>query len=125
MKHLLFELIFPSIGSWNGKFTGANKKYYRTKSYTKDQESIYKKMLSKRKYTHNFCDGWVAQITIREIQSKEKKTYEKASAGFLGYEWMIADIEKYGRIRSQAEIAQHRRLKNITNKDNKNADKKI
>jgi len=102
MKAMLFKLSMPNIGSWNGKWTGEGNLYCRTRTYKNDEEKL-KKVLLENYHHYNFGDGWSAGVTISEITSDEKRKYNKATKGFYGYEWMIDEIEQYGRIRTVQE----------------------
>lgn len=113
MKHIVYILTMPNIGSWDGKFSGEGRLNCVVKSYNKDS-SIPEKVLSmKYGFHYNFGDGWAANITAKEITVKEKSKYKKESKGFYGYEWMITEIEDCGRIKTLEERQQERRLKNI------------
>jgi hypothetical protein len=96
-----FQLTMPNVGSWNGKWSGANKKYYRvqniSKTWIKKQEH-FKDLLEKGRdsWHHSWNDGWGANVTVEIIDATEAKKRRKESAGFCGYEWMIDNIKYYG-----------------------------
>ena len=103
MKHIAYILTMPGVGSWNGSFTGSRNFYCVTRSY-KNSSHIPAKVLSMESgYIYDFGDGWVSRIKAREIPVVEKPVYNSQSSGFMGYEWMIKEIEKYGRIRTLKE----------------------
>lgn len=113
MKHIVYILTMPNVGSWNGVFTGSGKLHCIIRSYPV-KSNIPKKVLSmKYGYRYDFGDGWTANIKAKEITGKEKPKYKKASKGFFSYEWMIDEIEKYGRIKTLAERRQERALEKI------------
>ena len=92
-----FELTMPNVGSWNGKWTGADKKYYVIKKISKtyiDKQEHFKELKSKGKdsWYYNFGDGWGANIRAEIINSAEASKRRKNSKGFYGYEWMVDSI---------------------------------
>lgn len=109
MKIISFELTMPNVGSWNGKWTGAERKYYVIKSvsekYLKNQEFL-KTLIEKGhdSFYYNFGDGWGANVELQIINSREATIRRKHSAGFCGYEWMIDSILHYGDILSNRQI---------------------
>ena len=92
----------PNIGSWNGKWSGSQKVYYRTKSFLKkNAPSVLLKRLKERSpinYYYNFGDGWGANVSVELVDAKEAKRRNKISSGFCGYEWMIDSIIKNDKI---------------------------
>jgi hypothetical protein len=112
MKHISFELTMPNVGSWNGKWTGADKKYYIVKKFSdKFFKSEIKKLFYKSEgidciegdrkgFYYNFGDGWGANVTIEIIDSKEASKRRKLSKGFAGYDWMVNSIIQHGTIQS-------------------------
>lgn len=110
MEHIVYILTMPNVGSWNGAWTGEKDLHCVVKSYS-EKSDIPKKVLSmKNGYYYNFGDGWGASIKAEKIKGQEKSKYKKRSKGFCGYEWMIAEIEKYGRIKTLEERNQERRI---------------
>lgn len=88
MPRTIFELSMPSNNSWNGKWTGEDRKYTVARNVSK------KKMETLKEYhTYNFGDGWVAGVTVREPKPRERVTNK-----FCGYEWMIDSILLHGKI---------------------------
>jgi hypothetical protein len=102
MKHILYTLSMPNVGSWDGKFTGAGKFYGVVRSYSA-KSAIPAKVLSRGSYYYNFGDGWGASVSCTAVTGKQKPGLKKASAGFMHYDWMIDEIETYGRIKTLAE----------------------
>lgn len=51
-------------------------------------------MLEKGGYIYDFKDGWVASVSIRQVDSKEATKLRRKSKGFRGYDWMIDSIIK-------------------------------
>lgn len=99
-----FQLTMPNVGSWDGKFSGANKKYYHTISVRKKkgegltEELIHKLIEGGGYFTYNFGDGWTAAISMQIVDDAECRRRTKISAGFMGYNWMVDSILKHGKI---------------------------
>lgn len=91
---ICFELTMPNVGSWNGKWTGQESKYYLIKKVSKIKEAE----LHKKSFYYNFGDGWGASIKAEVIDSKEFAKRKRISKGFCGYSWMVDEILEYGRI---------------------------
>ena len=98
-----FELTMPNVGSWNGKWTGADKKYFLIKSLSKIQLSNIDFKENKASFYYNFGDCWGANVTAEIIDAKEAIRRRKNSMGFAGYDWMVAEIIEHGRILSRDE----------------------
>jgi hypothetical protein len=107
-----FQLTMPNVGSWNGKWTGSDRKYYVVKKisdrYMKSKEH-FKALLEKRKdYWHySWNDGWGANVTAEIIDGTEARKRRKETVGFAGYEWMIDSILYYGSIMNTNEMKQY------------------
>ena len=99
----------PNVRSWNGKWTGADKKYYVVQNisttWLKKQEH-FKDLLKdgRDNWHHSWSDGWGANVTAEIIGSPEAKRRRKISSGFCGYDWMIDNIKYYGSTESKKEI---------------------
>lgn len=112
MTTLSFELTMPNVGSWNGKWTGADNKYYVIKKlsdkYVKSKEH-FKELLENKKdiFHYSWNDGWGANIKVELIDGTEAAKRRKLSKGFAGYEWMIDSILYYGSIMNEAECKRH------------------
>ena len=110
MKLISYELTMPNVGSWNGKWTGSENKYYVVEKIDDKtaaklmngakENPIYEGFFERRlvgcsnpKISHyyNFGDGWGANVCLEVIDSKEAAKRRKISKGFLGYEWMEDD----------------------------------
>jgi hypothetical protein len=108
MKILSFELTMPNVGSWNGQWTGADRKYYVINSvsdkYLKSKEH-FKKLLEKGRdsWYYNFGDGWGANVSVQIIDSIEARKRRKLSKGFAGYDWMIDSSVYYGEILNSSQ----------------------
>jgi hypothetical protein len=117
MKTLSFELTMPNVGSWNGKWTGSDKKYFVIRKLDnetadkimKDAKStpIYEGFFQpklvgysplRENYYYNFGDGWGANICVEQVDAKEASRRRKKSIGFYGYEWMVDSIIRFGDI---------------------------
>ena len=92
----------PNTGSWNGKWSGAEKKYYIIKTFT---NGVFKNTVDKlldgktsNRFYYNFGDGWGANVEMQIIDAKEATKRRKLSNGFCGYDWMIDSILIKGKI---------------------------
>jgi hypothetical protein len=95
-----FELTMPNVGSWNGKWTGADKRYYLFKTLRKSLGMAFMKLEDRRSWHYNFGDGWGANVSAVIVTSAEKKRRAKLSKGFCGYEWMVDSILKHDTIQA-------------------------
>lgn len=86
---LIAELSMPSNNSWNGRWSGQENKYTVAINAT---EKRAKELLGS--YRYSFGDGWVACVTIRKPEYREKATNK-----FCGYNWMIDSIRQHGEIK--------------------------
>jgi hypothetical protein len=97
-----FELTMPNVASWNGKWSGADKKYYRIKSFLskKDKERITELLNGRDRssWYYRWEDGWGASVIVEIVDASEARKRQNKSAGFCGYEWMISSILKHGEI---------------------------
>jgi len=85
----------PSRGSWDGKWSGEGKPYVVVRTMTTPPK------LSR--YSYDFGDGWAATVVVREVTSPAARKLRRDSLGFNGYDWMVEEIVKYGRIRTLEE----------------------
>ena len=95
---LSFELSMPSNNSWNGKWSGANRKYVRVIDFGTSKKTAERMRKLIGYHTYSFGDGWRAGITVKEVDNVEAKALKKQSAGFCGYDWMIDSLRYYGKI---------------------------
>lgn len=101
MTYICFTLSMPRNNSWNGKWTGDEKFYARTRKFT---DKAAAKILSKGSYGYNFGDGWYANIDVKEVTGADKRKIDKKTSGFCGYEWMIDSIYYYGDIYAKPPV---------------------
>lgn len=102
---LSFSLSMPNVGSWNGKWSGENKKYVIVKTFRAKKDIIKAEELAKKGYFHySWPDGWGAGITVRQISSIKARQLRKESQGFCGYNWMVDTILKYGKPMADHEV---------------------
>lgn len=104
-----FELTMPKAGSWNGKWSGENDKYFVIKTVSKkyfDNNKYFETLRKNNRdsWEYNFGDGWIAKVNVEIIDSKEAKKRKKISKGFSGYEWMIKSIMNSGEISLKTDI---------------------
>ena len=123
MKTLSFRLTMPNIGSWNGKWSGSEKKYFIVKTFDNktankimegaESHPLYEGILIRtqvgmtppiKNYYYNFGDGWGANIRVEQVDAKEGRKRKKLSSGFCGYEWMIDSIIRFDAILNDNQI---------------------
>lgn len=90
---IVFELTMPHCGSWNGKWTGADRRYIRTR-----RECDVPKEHWDKDFYYRWEDGWEACVSVRRMPVQEARKLERVSAGFSMYDWMIRSIIKHGKI---------------------------
>jgi hypothetical protein len=96
---IAFELTMPSAGSWNGKWTGEKDLHVKCKTLEKTKAEKILGNSSEKHFSYRWDDGWCANIRVRKVFAAEKKSLEKRSTGFCGYDWMINSIIEHGDIR--------------------------
>ena len=101
---IVFELTMPNVGSWNGKWSGADKRYIRTM----DERKVPKECWDKDFY-YRWDDGWCACVSVKRTKSSEAKKLEMRSSGFCGYDWMIKSIIECGCILTDSERIKNNR----------------
>jgi len=82
----------PGNNSWNGVDTGKRDDYFIFRKVDKEKA----KEIVGKSFDYDFGDGWRASISVTE--NKRSK-----SAGFRGYDWMVSEILKHGRILTREE----------------------
>lgn len=103
MTILCFQLSMPSNNSWNGKWTGDDVFYARTRTVTERKKAD--QIAEKGYFSYNFGDGWRARVDVRKITAAQRKKIDKNTKGFCGYEWMIDSILKWGDIYAEPPAA--------------------
>lgn len=96
---IVFELTMPNVGSWNGKWTGANRLYVRTRKEREVPKDYWNKS-----FFYRWDDGWTARVSTIRMPVAEARRLERKSNGFRGYDWMIESIIKYGGIFTEQEL---------------------
>jgi hypothetical protein len=95
MKRVEFRLTMPSVGSWNGKWSGEGRNYTIVKNIA-DKWAGELGLTDKtptNSWHYHWDDGWTARITARIVPKGERL---KKSDGFCGYDWMVENILLYG-----------------------------
>ena len=95
---IIFELTMPRIGSWNGKWTGEGREYYRSRKNCEVPKDVIDK-----NFEYRWEDGWIANVSVSKVTCAEERMLMKKSAGFCGYDWMINSIIKHGYIKASNE----------------------
>jgi hypothetical protein len=102
-----FELTMPNKGSWNGRWSGEDKKYYIIENLTlktmglKHLQALM--VQYKASWYYSWGDGWGANVSAEIIDANEAKKRRKISKGFCGYDWMVSSILKDGTIQSSSD----------------------
>lgn len=91
-----FELTMPNRGSWNGKWSGQDNKYYIIRKIHISHIAKFIPDGKRDSYHYSWNDGWGANVSCEVIDSIEARKRRKISKGFCGYEWMINNIIEYG-----------------------------
>jgi hypothetical protein len=99
---LCFKLSMPTVGSWNGKWTGEGRPYLKLVNLgrTKKAVQLGESILAQGYFRYDFGDGWAAGITVKSVEPGEASKLKRKSAGFCGYEWMIDSIIAHGTIKT-------------------------
>lgn len=90
---IVFELTMPHAASWNGKWSGADRRYIRVK-----YEADVPKELWNKDFDYHWDDGWCANVSVTRMSAREARRLENVSAGFCGYDWMIHSLLQRGYI---------------------------
>lgn len=109
----------PNVGSWNGRWTGEENKYYIIENVPNDfmkSKDHFTALIQKGRdsWLYSWNDGWTARITAEVIDSAEAKKRRKSSEGFCGYEWMVKTIKLYGKPMNTAETERFLQLETAT-----------
>ena len=96
---IVFELTMPHVASWNGKWSGADRRYIRTR-----KERAVPKELWDKSFDYSWDDGWGACVSVTRMAARDAAKLERQSAGFAGYDWMIESIIQRGYIISESDL---------------------
>ena len=99
-----FTLTMPQVGSWDGKWSGADRLYARCRYYKKADCDKIMDGKDTRSWFYRWSDGWGAQVTAQIVAAEEAAKIRKKSTGFCNYEWMIDSIEKHGKIIIERDV---------------------
>ena len=105
---LSFELTMPNKGSWNGQWSGQDKKYFVIRNISKrffDKQEHFKTLKEKNwdSWYYSWNDGWGANIRVEIIDASQARQRRKISAGFWSYEWMVESIIHCGDIKNSED----------------------
>ena len=93
---IVFELTMPGRGSWNGRWSGEDRRYIRTRDERKVPGEIWDK-----DFFYRWDDGWEACVSVDRMPASEARKLERKSNGFCGYDWMIESLIKDGYIHTE------------------------
>lgn len=105
---LSFELTMPNVGSWNGKWSGADRKYFIIRKMSErffNKQEHFSEIKSKgfANFYYGWDDGWGANVRVEIIDGIKSRKRRKQSNGFCGYDWMVDSIILHGKILTEAE----------------------
>jgi hypothetical protein len=92
---IAFTLSMPCTNSWNGRWSGDGRLFVIVRSYN---DKRAKQILSRSSYRYSFGDGWVADVSVEEVDEKQARSLRRRSDGFQSYDWMVNSIEMDGEI---------------------------
>ena len=102
---IVFEVTMPPVGAWNGRWSGADKRYIRTM----DERKVPRECWNKDLY-YRWDDGWGACVSVKRTKASEAKKLQMRSSGFCGYDWMIRSIIECGCILTDSERIKNKRM---------------
>lgn len=94
MKRVEFRLTMPGVASWNGRWSGEDKRHIIVRPVP---ESRILELGLPRTFDHAWDDGWRASVSARVLAVGERPG---KSDGFAGYGWMVDNIITYGSTNS-------------------------
>lgn len=109
---LAFELSMPNKGSWNGRWSGEDKRYIITRKFSAKESQKANEILKQGYYHYSWGDGWGAGIDVTLVDAREAAKLRKKSAGFCGYDWMVDTIIDYGQPMNTLEVKKFLDLQN-------------
>lgn len=91
---LCFELSIPGVGSWNGKWSGADNYYALVRNLGRSKKATEhaQKILAEHYFRYAWSDGWAARISVRQVDSSEAGQIRRRAQGFCEYDWMVQSI---------------------------------
>lgn len=95
---IVFELTMPHVNTWNGHWTGEDKRYIRTRP-----DRLVPKELWGKDFRYRWTDGWEACVSVRRMSVCDAERLSRVSSGFLGYDWMITSLIADGFIHPKEE----------------------
>lgn len=101
---LLFELTMPNVGSWDGKWSGANRRHLLIRKLSNTKKNLERATKLVGNYHYSWSDGWGANVQCTVIEPKCARYFRKLSDGFCGYDWMVDSILERGKILADHEI---------------------
>lgn len=93
LRLVAFELTMPSRNSWNGRWTGEEKRYVLVRRTRKED-------IADTSFYHDFGDGWGACVRTWVVDGEQARKLRRLSDGFGGYDWMVDSILSHGSIRA-------------------------
>jgi hypothetical protein len=88
-----FRLTMPNANTWNGRWSGEGRNYSIVKTLADRAAAALLEGKPTLSWFHSWDDGWCAEVTARVVSGRLPK-----SDGFCGYDWMVANILRWGTI---------------------------
>ena len=95
---LAFELSMPSNNAWNGRWSGDGECYAIVRAFRKGWPTTIDGAPIPERATYSFGDGWVAAVSVREVNRGDAARLRRRTRGFCGYDWMVESLLCVGRI---------------------------
>lgn len=99
---IAFTLSMPGVSSWDGKWSGEDRPHVIVRAFRK-MPNHDGKSIAPGRYSYNFSDGWRAAVNVEIVDRSDAQKLRRRSAGFSGYDWMVDEICRLGRIRTLSE----------------------
>ena len=103
---IAFTLSMPGCASWDGKWSGASRRYVIIKDFGRTIKGSKRAagLLAEGGYwSYSFGDGWVAGVQAKMVDGKQARKLRVESDGFCGYDWMVRSILAHGKILNSKE----------------------
>lgn len=94
---IAYHLSMPGVASWNGKWSGEDRLWVICRPMR--GAARLSSIIEGQPYHYDFGDGWRAMVRCEHVTGDVARKLRRKSAGFAGYEWMIDEIQTYGRIK--------------------------
>jgi hypothetical protein len=90
-----FVLRMRNTPTWNGRWSGEGELYAKRVRVSGDKAE---QLLKKGSFYWCWSDGWSCSVDVVKPDSHSARRMTKNNRGFMGYDWMVDSILRYGRI---------------------------